>query len=231
MLSTLEGRAPLSSGVYDFMEAARYLKAARHGAGLYPRTPRTIAGWFRRWTAEDEYSESPGGEFPVTFSDLISMRLVGALLVSGVAWPKIHTLVRWLREHTEAQHPLSSKDIWSDEDLVEDIRSLLCPVIAGSNLSGPDFGELTLEYILPEHGLTFGEKSGQATSWEIEKGIVLDPLVQFGAPCIKGTRIPVYAITGMVNAGDSAQSVAEDYQLPIEKVRGACDFERRIHGY
>ena len=229
MVSTLDGPASLSAGVYDFTEAAQYLKAARHGAGLYPRTPRTIAGWFRRWTAEGEYSESRGGEFPVTFSDLISMRLVGALLVSGVAWPKIHTVARWLREHTEAQHPLASKDIWSDEDLLEDVCSLLYPVIAASNPSGPEFAELALEYILPEHGLTFAEKSGRATSWEIEKGIVLNPLVQFGAPCIKGTRIPVYAITGMVNAGDSAQSVAEDYRLPLDNVRRACDFERRIH--
>ena len=120
MLNTLDEPALLSAGVYGFTEATRYLRAARHGAGLYPRTPRTIAGWFRRWTADSEYSESPGGEFPVTFSDLISMRLVGALRVSGVAWPEIHAVVRQLREHTEAQHPLASKDIWCDEGLLED---------------------------------------------------------------------------------------------------------------
>ena len=55
--------------------------------------------------------------------------------------------------------------------------------------------------------------------------------MQFGAPCIKGTRIPVNAIAGMVNAGDSAQSVAEDYHLSLEKVQTACDFERRAYGY
>ena len=228
MLNTLDEPALLSTGVYDFMEAARYLKAGRHGAGLYSRTPRTIAGWFRRWTSE--YSESPGGEFPIAFSDLISMRLVGALRVSGVAWPEIYKVVKWLRDQTEAQHPLASRDIWSDENWVDEICDLLYPMIRASNLTGPDFGELALEYILPEHGLTFDEKSGRVTSWEIDTGIVLHPLVQFGAPCIKGTRIPVHAIAGMVNAGDSAQSVAEDYQLPLEKVKTACDFERRSYG-
>lgn len=66
-------------GIYEPAEAARYIKAA----GYWPRTPRTIAGWFRRWTADSELSESAGGEVSVIFSDLISMRLVAALLVSG----------------------------------------------------------------------------------------------------------------------------------------------------
>ena len=229
MRNTLSEPMYRSVGAYDFTEAARYLKAARHGAALYPRTQRTIARWFRRWADEGELSESRASQLTVTFSDLISMRLVGALKVSGVAWPDIYQVVKWLRDQTEAQHPLASRDTWSDENWVDEICDLLYPVAAASNLTGLDFGELALEYILPEHGLTFDEKSGQATSWEIHSGIVLHPLVQFGAPCIKGTRIPVHAIAGMVNAGDSAQSVAEDYQLPLEKIQAACDFERRIY--
>lgn len=231
MLNTSDETMSFSVGIYDFTEAARYLKAARHGAGLYPGTPRTVAGWFSRWSADGELSESPGGELPVTFSDLISMRLVAALRVSGVTWPKIHTAVIWLKERTETQYPLANKDIWYDDDWVKEICDLLYPTKAASNLTRLDFAELALEYILPEHGLTFDEKSGRAISWEISTGIVLHPLVQFGAPCIKGTRIPVYAIAGMVNAGDSAPSVAEDYRLPLEKVQAACDFERRLYAY
>ena len=219
-----------SVGVYDFAEAARYLKAARHGAGLYPRTPRAIAGWFRRWADDGEPGESRGGDLAVTFSDLVSMRLVGALRVSGVAWPEIYQAVKWLGDQTEAQHPLATRDIWCADNWVDEICDLLYPARAASNLTAPDFGELASEYILPEHGLTFDEKSGRATSWEIDNGIILHPLVQFGAPCIKGTRIPVSAIAGMVNAGDSAQSVAGDYGLPLEKVQAACDFERRTYG-
>lgn len=230
MPSTLDEPVFHSVGVYDFTEAARYLKAARHGPGLYPRTQRTIARWFRRWADDGGLSESHGGELAVTFSDLISMRLVGALRVSGIGWPEIYEVVKWLKYQTEAQYPLASRDIWSEGHWVDAICDLLYPVAAASSLPGPDFGELALEYILPEHGLTFDEKSGQATSWEINDGIVLHTLVQFGAPCIKGTRVPVSAIAGMVNAGDSAQSVAEDYRLPLEKVEIACDFERRSYG-
>ena len=231
MMNTSDETMSFPVGVYDFTEAARYLKAARHGARLYPRTPRTVAGWFTRWSADAELSESPGVGLPVTFIDLISMRLVAALRVSGAAWPKIHTAVAWLKERTETQYPLASKDIWHDEGWVKDICDLLYPAKTASNLTRLDFAELALEYILPEHGLTFDEKSGGAISWEINAGIVLHPLVQFGAPCIKGTRIPVYAIAGMVNAGDSAPSVAEDYRLPLEKVQDACDFARRFYAH
>ena len=164
MPDTLESPMSPSVGVYEFAEAARYLKAARHGVGLYPRTPRTIAGWFRRWAGDGELSESRGGELTVTFSDLVSMRLVGALRVSGVAWPEIYRAAKWLSDQTESQRPLASRDIWCDDNWVDEICDLLYPVVAASEHTEPDFWQLASEYILPEHGLTFDEKSGQATS-------------------------------------------------------------------
>ena len=32
-------------------------------------------------------------------------------------------------------------------------------------------------------------------------GVFLEPEIQFGAPCIKGTRIPTRTIVGMIEAG------------------------------
>ena len=108
--------APLGVGVYDFTEAARYLKAARNGVGLYPSGFRTLAGWFRRWTGDNGLSESTGGELPVTFGDLISMRLAATLRTTGVGWPEISAIVRQLRADTETQQPLADQSTWNDVD-------------------------------------------------------------------------------------------------------------------
>lgn len=230
MLKTLDEPTvtPWRIGVYERAEAVRYLKASRHGAGLYPRSSRTLAAWFRRWTDDGELSEPVGGELPVTFSDLTSMRLVAAMLVSGARWPAIHAAVRRLREDTETRYPLASKDIWRDDGWVDDVCALIHPVATASNRAGPDFAELARKYILPEHGLTFDEESGAAVEWEVTDGIVLHPLIQFGAPCIKGTRIPVAAISGMIQGGDSAEFTAQAYRISAEDVQASCDWVSRF---
>lgn len=230
MLKTLNELAvtPWWTGVYESAEAAQYLKASRHSAGLYPRSSRTLAGWFRRWTNDGELSESAGGELPVTFSDLISMRLVAAMLVSGARWPAVHAVVRRLREDTETQYPLASRDIWRNDGWVDEVCGLIYPTATATNRAGPDFSELARKYILSEHGLTFDEESGAAVEWEVTDGIVLHPLIQSGVPCIKGTRIPVAAISGMIQGGDSAEFTAQAYRISAEDVQASCDWVSRF---
>ena len=67
-------------------------------------------------------------------------------------------------------------------------------------------------YIIP---LTFDTDTHMAISWEPMDGIVLEPLIQFGAPCIKGTRIPARTVGGMVKAGDSAEWVAQAFEIDL----------------
>ena len=223
--------APLGPGVYDFTEAARYLKAARYGDGLYPWRLRTLAGWFQRWANERELSESIDSEFPaaVTFSDLISMRLVATLRRAGIRWREIDAIVRRLRAGTETQRPLANQSAWNDVDWAVEVLEELYPLAKGApHLNEPDFLGLLQDFLIPEHGLAFDEKSGEATSWEIQDGIVLHPLVQSGAPCVKGTRIPAGALAGTVAAGDSIERVAKAYRLAPETVQAACDWEHRL---
>ena len=228
MTTMLHESVPTSAwdGIYHHTEAARYIRVA--GYRYLPRSRRTIADWFRRWTDDGELSKSSGGgEFPVNFLDLVSMRLVAAFRVSGEREDTIRTIVGELSRYAETQYPLASRDIWADYGWVDEIEDLMYPVLASPGAAGPDFVDL-LDFILPEHGLTFDEESGRATSWEVSKGIVLHPLVQSGAPCIKGTRIPTRSLAGMVAAGDSVEGVAESYQLTPATVKVACDWESRL---
>jgi len=54
--------------------------------------------------------------------------------------------------------------------------------------------------------------------------IVVDHLVMGGAPCIRGTRIPVATIVGLFADGYSTDDVIADYpQLITDDVRAALD--------
>jgi uncharacterized protein (DUF433 family) len=55
--------------------------------------------------------------------------------------------------------------------------------------------------------------------------IIADPGVMAGVPCIRGTRIPVATVVGMVAEGLTEAEILGDYpQLRIEDIREALRF-------
>jgi uncharacterized protein (DUF433 family) len=52
--------------------------------------------------------------------------------------------------------------------------------------------------------------------------IVIDPKVCHGQACIKGTRIPVYQILGMLANGDTIEALLEEYPSLIRQDILAC---------
>lgn len=55
--------------------------------------------------------------------------------------------------------------------------------------------------------------------------ITADPEVMAGVPCIRGTRIPVATVVGMVAEGITNEEILGDYpQLSAEDVREALRF-------
>jgi uncharacterized protein (DUF433 family) len=55
--------------------------------------------------------------------------------------------------------------------------------------------------------------------------IVIDPAVLLGKPIIRGTRVPVYLIVGLVEAGQTPEQIVDDYpDLTIEDVEAAVAY-------
>lgn len=48
--------------------------------------------------------------------------------------------------------------------------------------------------------------------------IIIDPEVCAGKPVIRGTRVPVEYIVGMMRKGYSADAIAEEFDLPKDLV-------------
>ena len=207
-------------GIYVIAEAALYIKAAPHAETLYPITQRTLRGWVRQRCVSDGQDE-----FPVVFDDLIAMRLIAALRSAGVSQRGISECELLMQEETGLEHPMAAETLWGGDGpgFAELGR---CLMDAGSR--GQAALSLVRRHLIPAQDLVFDESSGQAISWEPQPGIALNPLIQFGAPCIKGTRIPTAALAGMVAAGDSVGSTAHAYRISTYDVEAACDWERRV---
>ena len=63
----------------------------------------------------------------------------------------------------------------------------------------------------------------------LEKRISIDPEIQHGKPCIRGTRIPVYIILEMLEHGLTIQEIREEYpHLEEADIKACIAFARRL---
>ena len=212
-------------GIYDVPEVARYLQATTHAENLYPVSSRKLIGWIRRGLASPELSDVAGGELLIEFEDLVSMRVIAALRSAGVSWTEIRATNQWLRDQTGHPRPFATEFLWTGQGqmFVEWTEKL----ISGSR-NGQMAFDVLRQYLIPIHGLKFEPILQVAISWEASDGVVLEPAIQFGAPCIRGTRIPTRTIVGMIEAGDSPHWVAQAYRISSEEVQAARDWESRL---
>jgi uncharacterized protein (DUF433 family) len=63
---------------------------------------------------------------------------------------------------------------------------------------------------------------------EVYPGISMDPDVRFGKPCLVGTRIDVATIVGALAAGETVETVAEEYALSLQQVRDALGYAAHV---
>ena len=77
------------------------------------------------------------------------------------------------------------------------------------------------DYLIPVGGLQFADQV--ARSWSPQPGVVLDPAVQFGEPCIRDTRIPTRAVWSLVRGGDSQDLVARAYGITQGELTAALE--------
>ena len=212
-------------GIYDVPEAARYLRASSHGAVVYPVSSRKMINWIHRGIATPALAAVPGRELLIEFEDLISMRVIAALRAASVSWPAIRQAEQWLRRETQSERPFATETLWTGQrQIFVEWRKQL---VAASSAGQLAF-DLLMDYLLPVNDLMFSEETHMATSWEPSNGVVLEPAIQFGAPCIKGTRIPTRTVAGMIEAGDSPEYVARAFDQPIEAIEEACEWERLL---
>ena len=58
--------------------------------------------------------------------------------------------------------------------------------------------------------------------------ITVDQGVQFGKPVMAGTRVPVDVVMGHMAAGDTVETVMEEYALSREQVLAALKYAAKI---
>lgn len=168
----------------------------------------------------------PASDRVLTFRDLVSVR-VGLIIRSrGVADRNLRRGVQLLRDRTGEEAPLATRSV--TDRLATSGRSFLyeTPSHGFEDIGLGGHGVFTEVVRLYLQHIDFGS-SGDAERWFPVDGVVIDPRIQAGAPCIEGTRVPTSSIAALLDSSD-IDDVAFEFDLDEEAVRRAADFERRL---
>lgn len=209
-------------GMYEPAEAARYIAYSLNKTMPFPVESRKIIRWMQKGLSNPTAKEETGRRLLLSFEDLVSMRIISALRAAGVSFPKIYVAEEWLRKTTGHKSPFATEMLWTEKsDVFVKMKQQL---IAASK-----YGQLALDllekHIVPVNGMLFDDTTSIAIEWSPTQGIVFNPKIHFGSPCIAGTRIPTSAIWAMVKGGDDPSFVASSYEIPLDEVTKAFEWE------
>ena len=224
MMATIE--RPMHSGVYPVVDAVALIQATSHKLHLPSKgvTTRHLFRWVRDGLTGQYLTGLRGEEVALTFLDLVSLRMIAVFRAHGLTSLEIRKAHHELQDARGWSHPFAMEPLWIS-GLHIYIRENSIPIAITKNWqSALDFVEF---FVGPMHNMAFGENDCP-TKWEPQEGIVLDPKISFGEPCLKGTRIATQVLWSLVEAGDPPGRVALAYQLPTKQVEAAIAWENQL---
>ena len=193
--------------------------------------PRAVNGWSRRGFFGMEKNEYARHRAFIRFGGVITARVIALLRSYGTRIGRIREAHEYLRDETGRQFPFASRGFWVESDgFSEEVYSKLDELVVTASRHGQiPFTELLHKQVGDPGDMEFDDaERGLAANWEPVPGIVIDPGVQSGAACLKGTRTPTHVIHGGYVAGDDVAGLADGYRLSQEQVAAAIDWDERL---
>jgi uncharacterized protein (DUF433 family) len=215
------GKDPRTLPRYSIAEAAQYV-----------RVPfSTVRAWISGRTAHasthnaEPIIQLPSASHLLSFQNLVEVHVLGSIRrYHGVPLQRVRKALRYVRRSLAQPHPLITAQFETDGiDLF--VREL------GSLLNASQDGQVGIKEALQaslrrvEHdadGLAARLFPFVRTGTGDEpKSIVVDPRISFGRPVLAKTGIPASTIVSRLKAGESLESIANDYGITCEQVTDA----------
>ncbi len=215
-------KAPrLGEGVYTFAEAVGILRAFDASV-----TVRQLRHWMDTELVTPSYRAD---DTPIlNFDDLISLEVIRRFRNEGTSLQRVRKLQDAMRRHVPALgKPFAYQRFYTDGASVwaEEIGET-GPIVVEL------LGRRRHHYAWTDAIRTFATdirfegEDGRASTWRLSPWVEIDPAVQFGAPVVAGTRVPVRVIEANLEAGSAAE-VADWYGLTVSQVEGVRNFALR----
>lgn len=220
-----------------------YLERPVYGFGQVDDLLGLKAGTARRWI--DGY-ERRGREYPpivresrldndfVRWGEFVETKLLAAYRDAGVAMLRMRPVVEGLRQRFQVRYPLATVRPYLDQDLrvvyevqqearLEDSMRLVVEAGSGQYVLAPDVRRFRRIAV-------FEDFDGDSVVARLRplgerRQVVIDPVRRFGSPVVRST--PTDVLAELVRAGEPVEWVAEQYDLTLEQVLDALEYERQ----
>lgn len=216
--------ARLTHPLYSYSEADRLANLTRGTAR------RWLAGYTRdgRAGARVELPPVTGrdrepGDGSVSFLDLIELIAIRGLKQQGFGLPRIRQVVDYCRDQLHTDYPLASLPLKvGGRDIFVEHEDRLLNVLRHR---GSRAWSEVLEPFLAT--LDYREAFGSRW-WPLGKGrtVVVDPDYGFGLPVVAGSGVRTEIILERAQVGDPAGQIARDFNIGVDAVEQALEFER-----
>ena len=213
----------LTEGFYSVGEVRRLTGVAE---GVSRRFAKSYKGKYGLWGGRDQRL---GRFIYITFRDLIELRYVNAFRTAGVSWQRIVGAARYAQSRFESQYPFSDLRFKTDGEHIFGESGEGLEQISGRGQMA--FAEVISEYLFEPLDYLENEpvRWYPAQEWGmagIGRAVMVDPRFGFGAPVITEYHIPTETLYLNYKAElDNAELVARSYEIPVESVRIAVEFQ------
>ena len=227
---------PPYAGSFTVRDAALYLRATtpspetpvrmwRPRPGAFAASSRALYSWIRLGMDWHEPVPVTTRDRVVTFEDLVRLRMIALLRSRGIRYKAIRQAEDVARKITRSPQPFVTEALWTDgSDVFMAFSRALIALTRHGQIALPTLQE----YLTPAHHGLYFDRSGIAETWSPHPSVIIDPKVQFGAPCIEGTRVETEAIWAFSEAGETTDSLARMYRLSPKQVRSAIEWEQNV---
>jgi uncharacterized protein (DUF433 family) len=205
----------INTGVYDAQEAAQLI-------GL---SVDQVVRWSTTNAAGQSAVVKPTHRTAFSFTDLVSLAVAATLHRRSISDSHLRRGVSQLVRRTGIEQPLAHQAI---VDALGTCGSAFLWKDDGEWIDVGSGGQGTFKSIvkIDLRKVAFDD-AGIASAWLPAEHIVLDPRVQAGGPVVRGTRIPTATIEELARE-QTVEEIADEYHVPVVKVRAALAFQRRL---
>lgn len=209
--------------IYPIGEAARLLRVR----------PSTLRYWLEGMSRKGHVYQpvirrEATGSGEVTWPEFVEAGWLSEYRQAKVALPELREFVNRARDAFGIEYPFATEQpLTSGRDLVRQIqddtalpRGLQLVRIRDDQLILTDIGDLFVSKV--EFDV---ETTGAVRYWPRGRAklVVIDPLVNYGAPTVEGIRTDV--LVEQIRAGQEIQRVADDWDLDVAVVQRAVEWE------
>lgn len=207
--------APSELRLYTIAEASRLAFAPR----------QTVEHWVNAHFVVDTVSATTESPQLLTFADLISLLVVRELRKSGVGVETIRGAEEHLAKLWGTPKPFAHGDFQTGYGaIVTVIKDGERPAA----VRGKSVQEILYELIKRDLKNVSYDAAKRAALWRPREHIALRPDLQFGQPCIEGTRVTTRTIRQFLSGGDTVQELAQEFDISVDKIEAALKYEEML---